>query len=187
MINVLPANELQAGFELFCQLRCSDKSCSQCRLRDFTEKALSSIHYSTETAPGLNDKIIAVIKPTHTGDHLSGVGSQGRFARVAYTPSAEYKTVPTMISTILRLFIKLPVLSIIEVQVGYDRLITDRERAEQLLSGEVIDAVKEDLKLFWDYFRFLLTDEPLAEKLYRYLSGENNDAPMAVKKARRGL
>jgi hypothetical protein len=185
MINVLPANELQASFEIFCQLYCQNKVCGQCHLHDFIEKALPSVQYSTETAVGLNNKIIAVVKSTRTGDFLLGVGSQGRFARVVYAHAAEYKTTPTMISTILRLLIKLPVLSIIEVQVGNDRIVTSRERAEQLLSGEVIDAVKEDLKLFWDYFRFLLTDEPLAEKLYRYLAGENNDAPMATKKARR--
>lgn len=185
MVNVLPANELQVGFEVFCQLRCENKLCHLCRLRDFMKKtAFDGGIFSAETSPGLNDRLITAIRSTRTGDRLIGVGSQGRYARIDYAPSGEFKTVPTMISTVLRLLILFPVLSIVEVRVAKERLLTERERAEQLISGEVIDAVKEDPKTFWDYFRPLLTDDAFADKLYRYLSGENNDAPLAAKKER---
>lgn len=183
MINVLPANELLASFEAFCQMRCENKLCHQCHLKKFVESSPTS-NESTIASPGLNEKLINAIRSTRTGEHLTGVGSQGRFARILYRQSPDFKPLPMLISTVLRLIILFPILSLIEVQTGDYKLLSDRERAEQLLSGEVIEAVKQDQKAFWDYFRPLLTDDLFAEKIFRYLSGENNDAPAAAKKAR---
>ena len=76
-----------------------------------------------------------------------------------------------------------PIVSEIDMAIGDLTMVSARSRAVALVGETGLDLIARDSKTFWNYFRPMVTDDRFAEKVFKYLSGEENDAPALVHRA----
>lgn len=191
--------DVRAEYLTFCKMRCKDKRCEECTLRAFMDAYIALAGERPDDAGALLDrpaataapaipgpvegKIEDLIKQTKGGDILEGVRLEGRKLVVRFKGSALLKAVGIAVSALVRIYANFPIIWEIDLQIGDLAMVTNRERVVALVGDTGLELISRDSKVFWDYFRPMVTDDHFAEKVFKYLSGEENDAPSLVHKA----
>jgi hypothetical protein len=181
----------------YCNMRCQDKRCGECPLRGFMDAYLAMAGEDpaaapptaaprpvAQSAPGpVESKIEDLIKQTKGGEILEGVKLEGRKVIVRFKGSALLKAVGIAISAVIRIFSNFPIIWEIELTIGDLQMHTQRPRATDLVGDAGLDLIGRDSKAFWNYFRPMVNDDKFSEKVFKYLGGEDNDAPALVHQA----
>jgi hypothetical protein len=182
----------------YCNSRCQDKRCDQCPLRAFMDAYLAMAGAPAEGAEAtpatarapmagvagpVESKIEDLIKQTKGGEILEGVRLEGRKAIVRFRGSALLKAVGIAISAVIRIFSNFPIIWEIELSIGDLQIHTQRPRAVDLVGEAGLDMIARDSKAFWNYFRPMVNDDKFSERVFKYLGGEDNDAPALVHQA----
>lgn len=197
--------DVRAEYVAFCSTRCKEKRCEACSLRQFMDAYLAMVGevgagepgmppptMASPRAPGLvgggsagpvEAKIEDLIKQTKGGDILDGVRLEGRRVIIRFRGSALLKAVGIAISAIIRIFANFPIIWEVDLAIGDLKLVTDRQRAVALVGASGLDIIARDSKTFWNYFRPMVNDDHFAERIFKYLAGEENDAPALVHQA----
>lgn len=182
-------------YETYCRLRCKERRCDECHLRVFMDAYMASqpkeggpgpalIGAGAAAAPGgVESKIEDLIKQTKGGDILEGVQLAGRRVTIRFQGSPLLKAVGIAVSAVIRIFANFPIIAEIDLAIGDLAMRAERGRAVNLVGETGLDLISRDSKAFWNYFRPMVTDDRFAEKVFKYLSGEENDAPALVHRA----
>lgn len=187
--------DVHKEYETYCRLRCKERRCDECHLRVFMDAYIASqpegggrggalIGAGTAAAPGgVESKIEDLIKQTKGGDILEGVQLAGRKVTIRFQGSPLLKAVGIAVSAVIRIFANFPIIAEIDLAIGDLAMRAQRARAVNLVGETGLDTISRDSKAFWNYFRPMVTDDRFAEKVFKYLSGEENDAPALVHRA----
>lgn len=195
--------EVRNEYLSYCRLRCKERNCQTCHLRAFMDVYLASLGPDAKAqrgtvygmvgggkAPGgvgaagaVESKIEDLIKETKGGDILEGVRLEGRQVVIRFQGSPMLKAVGIAISATIRIFANFPIINEIDLGIGDLSMLAQRRRAIELIGDTGLDSIARDSKLFWNYFRPMVSDDRFAEKVFKYLAGEDNDAPALVHQA----
>lgn len=187
--------DVHKEYETYCRLRCKERRCDECHLRVFMDAYIASqpegggpgsalIGAGAAPAPGgVESRIEDLIKQTKGGDILEGVQLAGRKVTIRFQGSPLLKAVGIAVSAVIRIFANFPIIAEIDLGIGDLAMRAERGRAVNLVGETGLDLISRDSKAFWNYFRPMVTDDRFAEKVFKYLSGEENDAPALVHRA----
>jgi hypothetical protein len=190
--------EVRNEYLTYCRVRCKKRDCQDCHLREFMEAYLQSMGSSEEAeearstifgggaaeggpgAGGVESKIEDLIKETKGGDILEGVQLSGRRVVIRFTGSPLLKAVGIAISAAIRIFANFPIIAEMDLAIGDLQMVAQRSRAVDLVGDQGLDNIARDSRAFWHYFKPMVSDDRFAEKVFKYLGGEDNDAPSLV-------
>jgi hypothetical protein len=190
-------------YEDFCQRNCghlkiSEKRCyrGECFLKNFFDEVLLKI--PQETMLSLSQALHAirieeVLKKTRYGSVLKEVKVEGRAVSLLFSdenlPQDNHLKVrylnpeETAIISLYKVLTTAPQIEEVKIYVRLSshpeiNIVTNRQRAIELIDVEGMSAIKKDWNKIWDYFKPLASNPTFSSKVRSFLNGYSNENPV---------